>query len=755
MYDVAIVSDQRPGAARPEPLVPGSQLYSLLGGVVLAIRQIPATGAARHLLLPVADGAPISGASASLVTERRDGAAMALVAFAWPAGREPQGLALRTGDGPELALDVLRPEPLDPAALLADFDAGARARIVRFLIELPQSAFPRINGRAFAALSRDLLRAAGARGVALAPVAAAHDDLLLWSGQVPAGYAGALTVALIAPDRVLAKAQPPLVLPARRGAASIHLMAETFAQGALAAIFAPAGIAVARIAPAMAAPLRLLEWLERDRAVPERLREYVAACLAARAAREPEAAAALAELTLFKPLARRRLAAPEQPVGGAVELAVGCGKGLFVSGWVRDPYEVVEELATVDALGHPRSIDFRALRFARPDVEQRYAKSRHLLADPRSGFAAWLPGPAPLGAQHRFELRLRSGARIALVAPPAPNDPALARNAVLSAIPVGALTPDALARLVGPAASALHAQHLARRRAPEVTVFGTMPRRPRASIIVPLYRNLDFLRFQLAAFAADRDLREVELIYVLDSPEQREQVAHLLEGLHMLYGLPLKLVVMSGNFGYAAANNAGAQEATGRLLLLLNSDVVPAGQGWLAALMAPFADDAVGAAGAKLLFDDGSLQHAGLMFRRHRDGRWFNDHFFKGMPRDFPAARVARAVPAVTGAAVMVPRALFAQVGGFTEDYVIGDYEDSDLCLKLRAAGKSVLYVPQAELYHFERKSIQRHAGYMRGVASEYNGWLHAQRWDAAIAALMAEYAPAPHARAAREAVRA
>jgi len=97
----------------------------------------------------------------------------------------------------------------------------------------------------------------------------------------------------------------------------------------------------------------------------------------------------------------------------------------------------------------------------------------------------------------------------------------------------------------------------------------------------------------------------------------------------------------------------------------------------------------------------------------------------------------------VTGAAVMVPGALFRAVGGFTEDYIIGDYEDSDLCLKLRRAGRDVLYVPAAELHHFERKSIERHAGYMRGVASEYNGWLHHQRWDATIATLMEEFTPA------------
>ncbi|MBV5324945.1 MAG: hypothetical protein J0626_06570, partial [Rhodospirillaceae bacterium] len=70
----------------------------------------------------------------------------------------------------------------------------------------------------------------------------------------------------------------------------------------------------------------------------------------------------------------------------------------------------------------------------------------------------------------------------------------------------------------------------------------------------------------------------------------------------------------------------------------------------------------------------------------------------------------------------------------------IGDYEDSDLCLKLRAAGGDIHYCPDAVLFHFERKSINRHAGYQRSVAGLYNRWLAGQRWDGAMRSLMARY---------------
>jgi GT2 family glycosyltransferase len=285
---------------------------------------------------------------------------------------------------------------------------------------------------------------------------------------------------------------------------------------------------------------------------------------------------------------------------------------------------------------------------------------------------------------------------------------------------------------------------MAARQPPELVEIGRPVRDPWVSIIIPLYRNLDFLRFQLGAFAVDPVFREAELIYVLDSPEQRNDVEHLLRGLHLLYDLPIKLVVNSANHGYAAANNAGAGFATGHHLLLLNSDVVPDRPGWLEDLARALeSSEQVSAVGPKLMFEDGSLQHAGLCFGRRPDGGWINQHYFKGYPRLWAAAQRRREVPGVTGACCLVKAERFRAVGGFTEDYVIGDYEDSDLCLKLRREGGRILYEPRAELYHLERQSIRQHVGYTTSLASEYNAWLHASRWSDAMAALTERFGSA------------
>jgi GT2 family glycosyltransferase len=99
-----------------------------------------------------------------------------------------------------------------------------------------------------------------------------------------------------------------------------------------------------------------------------------------------------------------------------------------------------------------------------------------------------------------------------------------------------------------------------------------------------------------------------------------------------------------------------------------------------------------------------------------------------------------RRVPGVTGAALLVRRAAFEAAGGFSTDYIVGDFEDSDLCLMLRAAGHEIAYESRAELFHFERQSIALHEGHARTLAGVLNRRLHHRRWDSAIAALMARF---------------
>jgi GT2 family glycosyltransferase len=466
--------------------------------------------------------------------------------------------------------------------------------------------------------------------------------------------------------------------------------------------------------------------------------------LAARAGRDARAGAALREAQLLAPARPTRLDDPAGPVGAGLDLALSDhGGGVFLCGWLRDPLGLVAGLA-LRGPGIAQDIPAGAIhRVARPDLEDRFRRAPLGGAGTRPGILAHLPEADPARtAQWRVALHLRGGAVIEATAPPGLMPPAVARDLVLRAAHPSAVTPALLDGCIGPAAARLHAAALAAAAGPPVVIgFGDARSLRAASLVVPLYRNLRFLRFQLAAFARDPQVRGAEIIYVLDSPEQRQEVEHLLRGMAAMLGQPLRLVVMPCNAGYAAACNAGAAVARAPALLFLNSDVLPAGPGWLGRMLARLArDKRLVALGPKLVFDGGTIQHAGLLFRRGEDGLWLNDHYCKGFPRHHPDALRARRVPGVTGAALLVRRPAFEAAGGFCTDYIVGDFEDSDLCLKLRAAGGEIAYEPAAELYHFERQSIALHEGHARTLAGVLNRRLHHRRWDGAIAALMARF---------------
>jgi len=260
---------------------------------------------------------------------------------------------------------------------------------------------------------------------------------------------------------------------------------------------------------------------------------------------------------------------------------------------------------------------------------------------------------------------------------------------------------------ISPALAVVQSERAARIMVERVASFGQEPPDPAVSIVVPLYGRIDLMEHQVVQFAGDPDLRRAELIYVLDSPELKEELVAKAERLFRLYGVPYRILILSENAGFSLANNIAASCARGQLLLLLNSDVLPKERGWLSRMVAFYESlEEPGAVGPMLLYEDDSLQHAGLYFERPTEARtWTNEHYFKGLHSELPAANVARQVPAVTAACLMVDADLFHAVGGLSGGYVQGDYEDSDLCMRLWKAGRKNWYLPQVRLYHLEAHS--------------------------------------------------
>ncbi|MFL5339808.1 MAG: glycosyltransferase [Gemmataceae bacterium] len=154
-------------------------------------------------------------------------------------------------------------------------------------------------------------------------------------------------------------------------------------------------------------------------------------------------------------------------------------------------------------------------------------------------------------------------------------------------------------------------------------------------------------------------------------------------------------------FNYAAVNNYAAAQAAGELLLFLNNDIEAVRDDWLEQLVELALLPGAGAVGAKLMYPDGRVQHAGVLVGM----KGVAGHPHRFFPGDHPGylgrLRLPHNVAAVTGACVLHSRSAFEQVGGFDEDFALA-FNDVDLCLKLLRAGYRNVWTPDAELVHHE-----------------------------------------------------
>ncbi len=164
----------------------------------------------------------------------------------------------------------------------------------------------------------------------------------------------------------------------------------------------------------------------------------------------------------------------------------------------------------------------------------------------------------------------------------------------------------------------------------------------------------------------------------------------------------VRLIRNERNLGFAAGNNIGLRAAAGDVLVLLNQDT-EVRPGWLAALVEAVQNPAIGIVGCKLLYPDGTIQHAGAYLDEVRGA---SEHYGR-YELDTGQYDTPREVEFVTGAAVALTRATLSRVGELDEGFAPVYYEDVDWCYRVREAGLRVWYCPQAAAVHYESTSIQ------------------------------------------------
>ncbi len=428
-------------------------------------------------------------------------------------------------------------------------------------------------------------------------------------------------------------------------------------------------------------------------------------------------------------------------------------KGLFLIGWFNaDPQTAVRILCHCG--GSSFSLTETWVRHARPDVSSHLANLGIPTPDTQHGFSCYVPlrggdevhylsTETVRGKRNcmRLEITHKSGSTIDTV------------RALLTSFDNGRHDLRYLMDShIGPAVKAVWKARQRPSLSRTVIEYGARPEHPSTSILVPLYGRHDFAEYQMALFADDPEFQTTELIYIVDDPRIFADFKKVCPDLYGMFQVPFTVVSSGVNLGFAGANNFGASFARGKYLLFLNSDVLPRRAGWVGEMTHIYeSTPEAGAVGAKLMYEDGSIQHAGMTFRQHPgwDNFWINDHPYKGQsPRGLDGVREAAAV---TAACVLTSADLFRALGGFSEDYIIGDFEDSDLCLRLRSIGKRSFVALDVELYHLERQSQNRVGDdRWRSNLTLMNCWLHNSLWSETIEKLVAENPswgaqPGPH----------
>jgi GT2 family glycosyltransferase len=233
----------------------------------------------------------------------------------------------------------------------------------------------------------------------------------------------------------------------------------------------------------------------------------------------------------------------------------------------------------------------------------------------------------------------------------------------------------------------------------------TIPKLARISIVIPSRDNAPLLSRCLDSLISLTDYTNYQVI-IVDTGSVNSETFALYEKYERDVGC--KVVRFEEKFNFSRACNLGAQAADGEFLLFLNNDTEILQADWLHLMVQWFERPGVGIVGPKLLFPDGTLQHAGVIIGIGG----LADHLFAGEAEQtwsvFGSDCWYRNLLGVTGACLLITRRLFDKLHGFDEEFRL-NFSDIDLCLRAKTVGYRTVYTPHVRLIHHESATHRGH----------------------------------------------
>ena len=226
---------------------------------------------------------------------------------------------------------------------------------------------------------------------------------------------------------------------------------------------------------------------------------------------------------------------------------------------------------------------------------------------------------------------------------------------------------------------------------------------PLVSVIIPTKDNAPLLEKAVQSILRFTKYDKYEIIILDNNSEEAETFAYFKDITEK--NSNVRVLTAAFEFNWSKLNNFGMKHADGDIYIFLNNDVEISSSEWMYRLVEKVVQPNIGVAGALLLYEDNTIQHAGVIAGM---GGW-GDHVYKGMPpvhygSPFVSPMVTRNVTAVTGACMAVSKKTIEKIGPFDEQFLICG-SDVELCIRAEQKGYRNVYDPYVRLYHFESKT--------------------------------------------------